>query len=344
MVVVDGILMPQVGDDMSNAIWTCRCGARYRVSPAQTEKKLRCKKCGYSEQIAAKGPLPLAGDEPSSTAPIQFPADHDVIIEESEPPHPSPANRRTFGADVASSLVLPIEPQNLPAFAICTFFNLLALGLVHSVTQVVMWGNISILNFVLSIVGVAAFAWLFAYYMRIIAEVADDDDDLPTTMTGSVYDVILKPFFTFLTTWFCLLLPAIALVYLGLYCDMYVPRLWFQATLVFAVAMWPMAILCVSIGGIGIFTRADLILYTVFSTFLPYTIVWLLLLLTGACGYGLFRLLASEVAGRTPLLSRHFLAGLALLAMATTFLSIVAMRVIGLYYRHFKHRFAWSWE
>lgn len=336
--------MPGVGDDISNTIWTCRCGARYRISPALAGKKLLCKKCGYSEKTALQGPLPPAGDELPSNTPIQFPSDRDVIIEESEQPRPSPTNRRTFWADVAYSLVLPIEPQNLPALAICTFFNLLALGLVYSVTQAVMWGNISILTFVLSIAGAVAFTWLFAYYMRIIAEVADDDDDLPATMTGSAYDVILRPFFTFLTTWFCLLLPAIALVYLGFYWDMYVPRVWFQATLIFAVAMWPMAILCVSIGGIGIFTRADLILYTVFSTLVPYTIVWLLLLLTGACGYGLFRLLASEVAGRTPLLSRHFLAGLVLLAMATTFLSIVAMRVIGLYYRHFKHRFAWSWE
>ena len=351
---------------MSKIPWTCRCGAHYQLPASAVGKNVRCKKCGHRERLLGGGlspdadgdrrpitdvgpipivgePIPVAGDEPTRPAGLQLPGDLDVIIEEAE--HPSrPLQRRSFWADVAYSFTLLIEPGNLPAFGVCAFFNLLALGLLVGGVGIATLSRGFLVNFALCVLGVLAFGWLFAYYMRIIMEVAANEDDLPSTLIGDPFEAVFKPLFTFVATWFCLLLPAITLAVIEFYWGFYVPRVWYQAALIFAVIMWPMSILCVSIGGVSVFVRADLMVYSVLSTFVPYTMVWLLLLATGGCGYALFKLVATDVAGRTSLLSRHFLAGVALLAIIMTFASIVAMRVIGLYYRHFKHRFAWSWE
>ena len=48
--------------------------------------------------------------------------------------------------------------------------------------------------------------------------------------------------------------------------------------------------------------------------------------------------------GGVSYLTLHPFAGVVLWSLILAYGSVVVMRVIGLYYRHFRHRFAWSWE
>ena len=105
-----------------------------------------------------------------------------------------------------------------------------------------------------------------------------------------------------------------------------------------------MAVLCVSIGGITVFSRADVMVYSVLRTLGPYTVVWILVLINVAVGRYVWQGVTTSSSGGASLLWRHPPAAGALLSLCLAYSSLVAMRVIGLYYRHFRHRFAWSWE
>ncbi len=283
-------------------------------------------------------PIPLSDDASPPPATSRRPNEWDVIIEESPPENPV-VQRRSFGSDLAYSLVLFIEPSNLLSLGVLWFFNLLAASQLWLALSGSAIGLVSLFCCGL------LYAWLFAYYMRLVLEIADNQDDLPDTMIGDVWEAVVRPFFTFVMTWFCLMLPAIIMISLRTKWNLNVPLVWIWAAVFLAFFMWPMALLGVSIGGVSVFVRADLMLYTVLRTFFPYLIVWALLLIMFGVGYWLIKFVSSGgAAAATPIWAKHGLAGAALISLFVTYTSIVAMRVIGLYYRHFKHRFAWSWE
>ena len=93
-----------------------------------------------------------------------------------------------------------------------------------------------------------------------------------------------------------------------------------------------MTALCVAMGGFSTLARYDLLVVTVLKSLPVYVLT------AGAVFVALSRnyLLAAvvDVLG--------ILGGAVLIAIGL-YLEIVAMRMIGLYYHHFKHRFAWSW-
>jgi len=328
---------------MEKVTWTCQCGARYRFSTKAAGLKIRCRKCGRKSRLPDTGPLPFKEETPPSAPPIQFPSERDVIIEEAEPEGPV-TRRTTFWGDILSGFIFFIEPTNLSALFVCWFATLITIGLLHAGSQPFAATGVVVVFVGFMFVGILSFGWLCSYYMRIVLEVAGDEDELPGTLSEGWWDATFRPLIVFVATWACLLCPAIVLIWLRNNMNLNVPILWIQAVLVLAVVMWPMAALCVSIGGVSVFARADLMLYSVARTILPYTVVWILLLITGVGAYYLVYLISAGVGGGRPLLSRHPLATVALLSLILTYSAIVAMRVIGLYYRHFKHRFAWSWE
>ncbi len=290
-------------------------------------------------------PIPFA-DETHASQPrrVNLPGDLDVIIEESAPPAPPPFRRTTFGADLAKSLIFFIEPGSLLTIAIVWVFNATMLSLSWLGSRVFTWSRVFILNIGLLFVAMLVFGWLASYYMRLISEVADDEDELPPTLSEGPIDSMIKPLISFAGTWICLLAPAVAMIYMKNSLGLNVPNVWIWAALVLACFMWPMAVLCVSMGGLTVFARADLMLYSVMRTFWAYTVVWICLAVTAVGCYQLYVFATTGGTGGAPLLSRHPLAGLAVVSLVVTYGSIVTMRIIGLYYRHFKHKFAWSWE
>jgi len=102
---------------------------------------------------------------------------------------------------------------------------------------------------------------------------------------------------------------------------------------------WPMVLLVVAIGNVPALVRIDLILKTIVKSFPAYlcTVVLVYISLLLPVVY-----MAAGLALTEPSLSGTLV--LLFLAQGVeVYATIMAMRVTGLYYHHFKHRFAWSW-
>ncbi len=191
--------------------------------------------------------------------------------------------------------------------------------------------------------------WICAYLFSVVLHCANGEKDLPDiSLTGGWVDDIIAPFFKFVGTWAIVLLPA-ALFGLSL-----VPSLggMFSGTsaisdkmiaalcglVALGIFLWPFAVLIVALGGFGCFFRPDLILYTIIRTFIPYLITFILTAMAFSSTVVVeffLRRLAPTFAG--------MLASEAVGIVVSLYVWIVAMRFIGLYYYHFKPRFAWSW-
>jgi len=195
------------------------------------------------------------------------------------------------------------------------------------------------------VVSLFAFGWVSAYYMAIIRNTAGGDDRLPNSSLSGTDSTAATGLGHFVLTWFCLLLPAMLLATARSMWNLNIPDVWIHTLMVFALVMWPMGILCVSIGGISVFFRFDLMVYSVLATFWAYVVVWVILLAAVYGGRFAIELITLPTPTGAPApFAGHPLAATALIAVLITYISIVAMKAIGLYYRHFKHRFAWSWE
>jgi hypothetical protein len=114
----------------------------------------------------------------------------------------------------------------------------------------------------------------------------------------------------------------------------------FLAFLLAGCAAWPMVILCAAIGGFASLGRPDAIIITLFRTF-PFYLLTLLIVFGAFVVKVVFNgMLSSEMwGGLGPYILFGFLA-----AGVTVYFEIIAMRAIGLYYRHCRHRFAWAWD
>lgn len=112
------------------------------------------------------------------------------------------------------------------------------------------------------------------------------------------------------------------------------------------VFFWPSTILTIAVGDSLGAIRPVLIVRTVVGAFLPYLAIWAMLLAA-------ISLFVAPIAGITAgLLDNTRLAGLlgggwttyVIASVLAGYLMIVIMRIIGLYYRHFKSDFAWAAE
>ncbi len=109
-----------------------------------------------------------------------------------------------------------------------------------------------------------------------------------------------------------------------------------------SIGLWPMALLVVAVGGLPALIRVDLMLRTMVRSFTVYSIVVVLayagLLIPELIGA---LLMPGEVVEESSLETGWLQA--AILAPLSLYGQIFMMRTVGLFYHHFKSRFAWSW-
>jgi len=188
-------------------------------------------------------------------------------------------------------------------------------------------------------------AWFCSLFFSVIQDCAAGSDDLPgVKLEGGWVDGILKPLFKFVGAFAIALAPAAVLTIFGTFGVL--PKYTLLLTPVWAavgIFGLPVCLLLFAFEAPGMLLRPDLMLLTIIRTFLPYLAVWLMLLLV-AFSY--------VVATSAELLARIGLGSLAfnfsgtglvfqgVVSAAELYLSIAAMRIIGLYYLHFKQRFA----
>jgi len=191
--------------------------------------------------------------------------------------------------------------------------------------------------------------WLLAFYLNIIYETAFEIEQLPqirfatSTTLGEVAYLwyIIKPFLVFLYTMFIVQLPFIIALALLEDKDLTYDNMWqaqtgfhllLQVLFIFGLFLFPMAVLTTAVGRDITLLRPDYILLPLFRAFMPYLVV--VALLVAACvlemqttqyDYSDFAITARRLA----------------LNLAVQVIAIIAMRSIGLFYRHYSCHFKW---
>ena len=190
------------------------------------------------------------------------------------------------------------------------------------------------------LVTIAAWGCLLWYYMEIIYSTAFDTENLPDVYVGGFFGFvwnIVKSICTFFVALVIVLLPCVIALVISRKMGVELPVL----SHVLAIAglfAFPMAILILSVGrDITMLFRPDYIIRPIMRAFWPYLVTVAFFLLTCQLqlwlemrGYG--RLLASSGI----VIGLHLLANLGVQVIA-----IIAMRSIGLFYRHYSSHFPW---
>jgi predicted Zn finger-like uncharacterized protein len=262
---------------------------------------------------------------------------------------------RSFWGDVVWSFLFITQPNNIIMFGF--------IWIIFLIREVV--GIIGLVGCLRVVIDLILTGWIYAYYLNCIKEMASGEDDLPKlTLTDGWLDDIIIPFFQYIGTWAVLMLPAVIYVIaVGVAAKggLLLALLTLNGTGFTAIAgavlvpllilvglglfLWPIVILAVALGGLTTVYRVDLILATVFRTLLPYLATFLLVVAASVAQVVVNVAIASGGASNTTTLLSANKVVLMLLGLgATAYFNLATMRIVGLYYRHFKHRFAWTWE
>ena len=193
----------------------------------------------------------------------------------------------------------------------------------------------------------ATWGYLFGFYLQIINETATSGDKLPEIEVGTIITFlghIFKPIFTFAFTVFIVQLPFI--IALAFFKDKGVTweNIWETRTVLnlvmrslFAAGLFlfPMAILATAvIVDLPELFRLDHLLVPVIRAFIPYLVV--VGLLAAAC-------FIETNTRQYESLSMLNTAGDLAVNLAVQVVAIIAMRSIGLFYRHYDCYFSKSW-
>jgi len=191
---------------------------------------------------------------------------------------------------------------------------------------------------------VFVWGWLLGFYLNIIYETAFEIDTLPEIYLGTSFTFlwyVIQPIMVFFGTMILVQFPfIIALMLLGdtsvTYETMWAERSGFhlllQGLFIFGLFLFPMAILTTAIGKSITLLRPDYFLIQISKKFIPYLIIVALLVLFGILEMHTTQYTGADLATTM----KHLGYNLAVQAVA-----IIAMRSIGLFYRHYSCHLCW---
>ena len=316
---------------------SCQCGATYRVPEKLAGRRLKCKKCA----------APIAVPTPNLTQDAEaYEVDvlGDEMVIRPDAVVTGPAVLATpAGASRGSA---PAQPSHLPAYlqdcvTSLMFFaesgNLIRFLVVGAIVMLrpFLWHAPCIGQLALIIV----FGWVFSFLFNVMLNAANGERDLPelTLIEGPV-DTIVIPCFKCIAALAAVFFP---IVIFGAFnpeaVEQREPSFWL--VVVACMFFWPMAMLMVGIGGVSSFARVDLMVRTLFRTFLPYFLVCVL----SAGAFVASGYINKSLSGSGGKASEHPIALRCVLQVLELYFWVLVMRFIGLYYHHFKSRFAWTW-
>lgn len=246
---------------------------------------------------------------------------------------------RSFWSDAVQSFVYPLRnTSNIVNFVIICIISLMDIPL----------GYAGCLGMIGSLI---IFGWLSAMYLSVVQDTAVGSDDMPgIKMEDGFLDDVVKPALKYIGAYICAIGPfafySVAML-TGALPDWMESPIALLAWMAGGFFLWPIFVLLFAFNALGMIFRLDLIFTTIFRTFLPYIAIWIMILFVGflwtlplvAIVFTMIGLDISlpELGGASIALT----AGLNVLNVA---LSIVTMRLIGLYYLHFKSRFTLEFE
>ena len=186
--------------------------------------------------------------------------------------------------------------------------------------------------------------WLFGFYLNVIYETAFDVDELPDIYLGTSITFlwyIIKPFLVFLYTMFIVQLPFIIALSLLKDKGLTPENMWqshagfpllLQILHLSGLFLFPIAILTTAIGADITLLRPDYILPPVLKAFVPYVIVVAFLVAASILEIKTVQYQHADVVTT---------AGQLCLNLAVQIIAIIAMRSIGLFYRHYRCHLKW---
>ncbi len=201
-----------------------------------------------------------------------------------------------------------------------------------------------------SCLGVFFYLYLPAVFMNIAADSASGSDDYnAASLEGGLWDAIIRPFLHFVGTFALAMSPCIAYAFLVntgiLKPNDVILYLWTA----FGIFLWPMLMLLAATESLGVLSRPQLVLESIFRTIGPYLAIWGALIL--ATALTMATSLGGEIMQHTRVRSTdvwgaafNFLGGKFMGEALTLYFNLVCMRIVGLYYLHFKHRFTFRLE
>ncbi len=186
--------------------------------------------------------------------------------------------------------------------------------------------------------------WLLGFYLNIIYETAFDIDKLPEIYLGTSITFlwyVIKPFLIFFLTMVVVQLPFIIALKLLHDKALTTENMWktgiglhslLQLLFILGLFFFPTAVLTVAVGKDITLLRPDRLLKSISRAFIPYLIVVSLLIAAGV----LEMQTAQYTGAGFTITAAHLMFNLGVQVIA-----IIAMRSIGLFYRHYSPHFPW---
>lgn len=298
--------------------YQCACGQNVVLPNGAAGRKARCLSCRKVFSV------PSPAEDTGIHGFHGFPALEPEILAH----HPDAAiavPRSGFIAELVESFLFLLNPRSLATFA----------ALLVSILVVDAMPPIGFIGFVLSII---LTLYICAFYMNVVLETAAGEDDLPAVWVHSVIDDLIVPTLHFVASWVLAMGPLIVTYAVAYAQGHELSEAVYVGLTALAVALWPILILAIAVGRSLGAARPDLLLRTIIATPLPYLCV------LAATGVSAAIYIIPEVMPRRPAGFAHAVALHVALTAIRLYAAIVALRAVGLYYRHFKHRFPWSAE
>jgi len=288
------------------------CGALIAFDSKHAGKQATCLTCRKKFVIPAQSFEKAKKIEPESQRPAA----------------PLPGYYRAVFVD---SWKIFVNPQNTTtlvfvAAVVCFKFFLATACCLNYISTFMIWG------------------WLCGFYLSVIDRTAMEDDTLPEIYLGTSITFlwyVIRPFLVFFYTLFLVELPFIIALSLtpgdaalvqDLTSNFGALSLHLQVLLVCGLVLFPAAILTTAVGKDLALLRPDYLAVPIFRAFVPYVLT--VLLLAAAC---VIEAHTNQHTFAGPLRTAADLA----LNLAVQVVAIIAMRSIGLFYRHYACHFKW---
>ncbi|MBX3351728.1 MAG: hypothetical protein KF684_02240 [Phycisphaeraceae bacterium] len=333
----------------------CSCGAPIGMPDHAAGKTAKCMTCGSRLVVPALTQSPVAAPaapdddiplelepeppRPVTRAPTALPpreperpaALHTKYTTASSEAHASARQarkQRGYFADALASFLIPLTPLGLVAMT-----GLTTLLVIMNIIPILVVAILAML---------IAYGALAAYCFEVIVDTAGGEDSLPMPAgieewASDLPEALIAMVATILATFFPMILVGTLFPMIGISDE--ATDIAMLVAMAAGVFIFPVAILCVAMGGMGTLLRPDYHIRTILSAPGQYLLIWCMLLLVFAVQVGVGLLLESEDASEGFL---AFLLTIAVSSLLTVYGLIVTMRQIGLFYRHFSDRFPWS--
>jgi len=238
-----------------------------------------------------------------------------------------------YRAVFVESWKLFIDPENATSLVfviavVCfKFFLAPAICCCGHITYFIVWG------------------WLFGFYLNIIYETAFGIDKLPEIYLGTSITFlwyVIKPFLIFFSTMVAVQLPFIIALRLlhdkGLtYVNMWQTGIGLHSLLqilfILGLFVFPIAVLTVAVGRDITLLRPGYLFKPICSAFIPYLVVVVLLV-----AFGVLEMQTSQYDAQ---MSPPIITGRLTFNLVTQVIAVIAMRSIGLFYRHYNCHLPW---